>query len=120
MNEQESETLCRKLHYYNSSSIGARGLNGGLLCGWKDDLTVRIIDSSQRHIELRVESNPQNHSWTILLLYSQPSRGNKENYWNSLITSKTYFLNTPWIVIGDFSDITSTSDYEGTSNRVHT
>ena len=85
------------------------GFKGGLFVTWKQGFVLEPIRLDANHISCLVVSTPPLCSWMISCVYVPPSIQNRSGFWSKL----TYLGNSfggPWLLLGDFNAILSSSE----------
>ncbi|XP_073152290.1 uncharacterized protein [Henckelia pumila] len=98
-------------------SVGSRGYSGGLGLLWKEPLEVTIKSYSQGHIDC-IEIHLQK-IWRFTGFYGNPDSRLRSQSWSLLerLAGIHEFINTPWLIGGDFNEICFDSEKVGGNKR---
>ncbi|KAL1067721.1 hypothetical protein V6Z11_D12G149600, partial [Gossypium hirsutum] len=77
--------------------------------GWKEFIQIRIVRNHPQFILLRVNSFNPNNSFFISFVYGSPDRSKRKLLWDDLKSTNPN-LSFPWLIMGDFNTILSSSD----------
>ncbi len=75
------------------------------------DNDIVIEESSSQHITFRVHHG-RPYEWVCTVIYASPTYTHRESLWNHLRTIANQ-ISHPWMLVGDFNDISSTVDRFG-------
>lgn len=96
--------------------IPSNGNSRGIALLWKEDVKVKIQTYLQDHIDAWVDRGANVGWWHLIGFYGNLETAKRPESWAKLKHLKgTSPL--PWLVIGDFNEITSLSEKEGGSLR---
>ena len=96
--------------------IPSEGKNGDLAMLWKEGITVEVQTYSQTHINTLVDGGESVGWWHLMGFYGNLDTAKRPESWAKLRHLKgTSTL--PWLTIGDFNEITGTSEKEGGSDK---
>ncbi|KAL8155863.1 hypothetical protein AgCh_001059 [Apium graveolens] len=109
--DNKVQSLRRGLGYGGSFSVACQGRGGGLAMLWRDVDEAEVMGYSQNHIDIttRVAGMIE---WRLTGLYGEPNRSLRENTWNLMRILKDR-SNLPWVLMGDFNNVTSQADKRG-------
>ena len=60
------------------------GRSGGLALFWDESLSVTILDSCQRYIDVSVTNEGAGIEWRSTFVYGEPRVENRQNMWDHL------------------------------------
>ena len=92
------------------------GKSGGLAMIWKKGTTIRLKSCSNSHIDVIVEGKADQDPWRATGFYGQPDSGKRKISW-SLLEMLNKQCNMPWVVYGDFNEITHADEKIGWFDR---
>ena len=96
--------------------IPSEGKNGDLAMLWKEGITVEVQTYSQTHINDLVDGGESVGWWHLMGFYGNLDTAKRPESWAKLRHLKgTSTLS--WLTIGDFNEITGTSEKEGGSDK---
>lgn len=100
-----------KLGFNTYKIVEANGFSGGLWAMWNNTRTqIDEYDATTRSISLKISSN--HCDWILTCLYASPCKPSRQELWNYLAAlHSTHQL--PWLVLGDFNEITAFADKNG-------
>ena len=104
-----------KLGFGSSLVVNQVGLGGGLMLLWTDSSSVSIRSYSPHHIDASVTLADGIH-WRFTGFYGQPMTSRRFLSWELLRRLGTA-NSEPWLVAGDFNEITEPSEKTGTYMR---
>ncbi|CAM8920557.1 unnamed protein product [Rhodiola kirilowii] len=107
------EHLKRKLGFTECFAVGSHGRSGGLAMLWDEETEVTIISHSAAHIDVRVRKESE---FFLTLFYGSPRCHERKNSWNLLRNLKRN-CGEPWVVMGDFNEITFSWEMESKRER---
>lgn len=108
--------MARKLGYENFHLEEANGFSGGIWFGWNGQMNnVDIVLSTKQSVTAVVTVN--NRSWVLTAVYGSPQPNVRKKLWSMLdeISSIVESENLPWVIAGDFNEITCLSEKKGGS-----
>lgn len=91
------------LNFPNSFSVEAKGLAGGLLLLWTDEIDLRCEKFLERLLKC-IFHKTTGFKWSHFTCYRTPYRGEKKAFWDEfqqLILEEE----KPWLVVGDLNEI---------------
>ncbi|KAL9672151.1 hypothetical protein QQ045_028399 [Rhodiola kirilowii] len=95
------------------NQIDCRGRAGGLAMRWDESIQVRIISYSSSHIDAVVKESCE---FRLTLFYGEPNISDRIFGWN-LLRRLGEGMDIPWVVVGDFNEVTSSSEVQGGRGR---
>ncbi|KAF7153351.1 hypothetical protein RHSIM_Rhsim01G0274800 [Rhododendron simsii] len=108
------ETIRRSLGFDSSNYIDPIGLFGGLALWWKNEVEINIETSIKNIVHTVISEKSTSHDWAGSFIYGSPNREGRDQAWEEL-THIGRFESLPWLCIGDFNEVLSTSDKMGGS-----
>lgn len=89
------------------------GRSGGLAVFWKRQVDCEIVSYSQNHVDVIFKVNNV-HDWRLSCFYGFSERSRRSASWDfiRMLANKSPL---PWCIFGDFNDLLSVTDKEGTS-----
>ncbi|CAL9024646.1 unnamed protein product [Prunus brigantina] len=87
------------------------GLSDGLFMLWKQGLSVQLISSSVRHIDVWV-TFPTSQVTKVIGFYSHPDPGQHRHSWE-LLQHLSYITTALWLCCGDFNEVLSVDEKSG-------
>lgn len=102
----------RKCGLVNGIDVDSDGRSGGLSLGWRSELNVTLRSYLRRHIVVLIVGDSDGHSWRCTGFYRAPKEARREESGRLLCTLNDC-LSVPWLVIGDFNEITYASEKRG-------
>lgn len=94
-----------KLQFTQGISIPSDGRSGGLALLWKEGTDVRFRSCSNSHIDVVVYEGNSANPWRATRFYGHPD-SSKRYIPQELLKSLKLKSNLPWVVFGDFNEIT--------------
>jgi hypothetical protein len=111
------EWLRVKLKMKGALGVDRDYTGGGLALLWSEEVEVRILSFSRRHINAKVVP-PNSEQWRFTDFYDNPEAHLRMESWN-LIRHLAILNPLPWMVCGDFNEITEISEKLGNRGRTH-
>lgn len=106
-----ANTIISSLGFQRYTKVDAIGFAGGIWVLWNPyTITMEPIASSFQEIHL--EAKVSNFSFLLFAIYGSPLFERCKLLWSSL-SELSPILNYPWLFLGDFNDIASTSEKFG-------
>ena len=108
--------VCDKYEFKHGVFVSSNEMNGGLALMWKEDIKVELQTFSPSHVDALVDGGIEYGWWRVMDFYGNLEMAKRPEAWvklKQLSTTSTL----PWIVIGDFNEITGMSKKEGGSAR---
>ena len=106
-----------RVHLGMSVCLGVdrHGHGGGLALLWNSSITVHIQSYSHHHIDADVVFE-DGLRWRVTSFYGHPERGLCGHSW-ALLRQLWGIRNLPWLVLGDFNEITALNEQWGRIDR---
>lgn len=92
------------------------GKNGGLALLWKENVNVRVQSYFHCHIDAIVHDTSVNTTWRATGFYGHLDAAQRSSSWKLLETLNAQ-LDLPWVVFGDFNEITHIDEKCGWTER---
>ena len=83
---------------------------------WREGTDVRFKSCSNSHIDVEVHKNPSSSPWRVTGFYGQPDATKRNISWELLEVLKVQ-NHLPWIVFGNFNEISHLDEKFGGPNR---
>ncbi|KAK9291995.1 hypothetical protein L1049_019947 [Liquidambar formosana] len=115
LGNDRAQAVVKNLKFSDSVCLGADGLSRGLWMLWNNDVTkMEVLATSSQAIHVLISH--ANRDWIFSGLYASPNPQSRELLWDSLVQiSATHSL--PWILAGDFNQISSLNEKRGGSEK---
>ncbi|KAL0009437.1 hypothetical protein SO802_010939 [Lithocarpus litseifolius] len=97
------ERISCKMQYKFFVVVPRHNRGGGLALLWKEDFAMKVLTSSDNHIDGVVDQQ-MDDAWRFMGFYGEPEIASRENSWN-LLRDLSHRHNFPWICLGDFNEI---------------
>jgi hypothetical protein len=104
------------LGFDNYFVVNCKGRSGGLILLWKNNIQVSIQNYSCRHVNAEVCFSNNGPCWKFTGFYGHLEAIKRPKAW-SLLRHLARLAPWPWLVVGDFNEITGPG--EKTSCSVH-
>lgn len=91
-------------------SVPRVGNSGGLMLLWNNNLDVQVMSYSLGHIDMVIKESDRN--WHFTGIYGNPVTHRRSETW-VLLKRLHNINNLPWILGGDFNEITMSSEKWG-------
>jgi hypothetical protein len=75
---------------------------------WKEDANVQIQNYSRRHIKAVMNSGKSGKEWRFMDFYGNPEVAKRPESW-ALLRCLSRIVPDPWLCVGDFNEIISSS-----------
>lgn len=109
---KEADRIMESFNYANSTKVHSDGQVGGIYILWTNQVEVQPVAITQQEIYFFINVLPQNSSFILTAVYSRPYLNFKQMLWHNLKSFHTTSKD-PWLVLGDFHEITSISEKFG-------
>ncbi|KAK2637748.1 hypothetical protein Ddye_025543 [Dipteronia dyeriana] len=111
ISDSKASRVIRKLGFSNSFVMDAEGFSRGIWLLWNNSkIKLHVVAHSRHSIAALVKDH--NTIWIITVVYANPCLTTRRHLWNYL-DSITNCFDFPWMVAGDFNDITYNSEKRG-------
>ena len=111
------EIVQSKIGFDHHWVVPREGRGGGLVLFWKATINLTIEDSNKSYIDAFIDKNSENE-WRLTGFYGKLEIARRFDAWNKLRNLNTN-LETPWLCIGDFNQITRLDEKVGGAIRTH-
>ncbi|MBA0869404.1 hypothetical protein Goshw_027753 [Gossypium schwendimanii] len=108
----KADNIIAKLGFPCSHRVKAIGFSRDIWIGWKNSVRLEIIYNHSQYILARVRSTSSSILVFISFVYGSPNRQKRKDLWDILKCSIP-MGNYPWVAIGDFNAILSSSEKSG-------
>lgn len=112
LSSKKMELGMLKCGFENRIDVGAIGARGGLSLGWKVNALVQLKSFSSYHIDVEVHDNECGDTWRLTGFYGNPDERCRAASWD-LLRQLNHGQVIPWVVLGDFNEITSSFEKKG-------
>ena len=79
------------------------GRSGGLALFWEETLSVTVLESYNRFIDIRVHDAGSDTTWRGTFVYGELRVENRQRMWDHLCSLRA-ISQDPWVVCGDFNE----------------
>ena len=100
----------------NGLILPSEGKSGGMALLWAGDLDVEIKSFSRHHIDAIVIDPKTGFKWRITSFYGNSKTSLRKESWSLLQFLKSQYQ-MPWMCLGDFNEIVSTTEKPGGPSR---
>ena len=104
-NPSRIKGLQKRLEFTQGIMVPCDGRSGGLAMLWREGVDVRFKSCSHSHIDVVVHGDGGAKPWRASGFYGHPDARKRYVSWELLISLKNQCM-MPWIVFGDFNEIT--------------
>ena len=111
------EIVQSKIGFDHHWVVPREGRGGGLVLFWKENINLTIEESNKSYIDAFIDKNSENE-WRLTGFYGKLEIARRFDAWNKLRNLNTN-LETPWLCIGDFNQITRLDEKVGGAIRTH-
>ena len=105
-----------KLNFTQGIVVPSDGRSGGLALIWKEGTEVLLKSCSHSHIDVVVRDGSMQNPWRATGFYGHPDASKRSISWQLLEALKNQ-CSMPWIVFGDFNEITHQYEKLGWKER---
>ncbi|KAI9096000.1 hypothetical protein K1719_026147 [Acacia pycnantha] len=111
--ENEANFFClRALGYDGSAFMPSSGRSGGLMAVWKkDQIDVVVLRKEKQFLHFQC-SFPRKDVFFFTAVYVLPRPALKQILWQDILALSSY-IHGPWVLAGDFNDISSSDERTG-------
>ncbi|KAG8474150.1 hypothetical protein CXB51_034133 [Gossypium anomalum] len=106
------EMVHQKCGFHNGIDIGTAGSKGGLSLGWKGNDLVSVRSYSNFHVDADIHDPKNRDTWRLTGFYGNPDERSRQGSWD-LLRFLEHDCAVPWLVFGDFNEITSSLEKKG-------
>ncbi|KAG8474664.1 hypothetical protein CXB51_031193 [Gossypium anomalum] len=111
-NVRRIENIQRYCGYSHGIDIGANGSKGEFSLGWKTNMKVTLRSFSNHNVDVEVYEESSDIKWRPTGFYGHPEGRHRLSSWNLLQRPGTD-QSLPWLVVGDFNEITYSFEKSG-------
>jgi exonuclease III len=117
LRKKKMEAIRCKLGF-SSMLVDSVGKSGGLALLWNDEILLDIQNFSHRHICGVIKNLNGEALWKFTGFYGHPDVSKRVEAW-ALIKYLAQMDSFPWVCIGDFNEVLTTSEKWGGSGRAN-
>jgi hypothetical protein len=115
--QAKASSLKIKLGNDSVFAVDCKGLSGGLILLWKSTVKLEIQNFSRRQINAIIHPDGANGSpWKFTGFYGHPDAAKRLEGW-SLLHHLSTLEPIPWLCVGDYNEILTTSEMSGIHYR---
>ena len=107
--QDEEAQIRNKLEYMQGITVPGDGKSGGLAMMWKEGVDIRFRSCSNSHIDVEIHESSVTTPWRATGFYGHPDVGKRFISWQLLDFLKNQY-SMPWVVFGDFNEITHSNE----------
>lgn len=108
-----TETIIQNLGFDSWHIVEPRGFAGGIVLLWHaNDIKLQVMGESAQGVHGVVEVCSSSKSFVLSSVYASPKYVNRKHLWQEL-SNMAGNVNCPWLVIGDFNEITNQGEKFG-------
>lgn len=104
-NSVTMHNLCSYFGYHDCFVIPCNGRQGGLCIVWQVHLKIQVIVANQNLIHVCVLSDSTPNHWMFTGIYGPPHQPTRK-YFGENLANLIPPHDLPWLLMGDFNDIT--------------
>lgn len=108
--------LQAKLNYTQGIVVPSDGRSGGLALLWKEGASVSFKSCSNAHIDVVFRENSSSTPWRATGFYGHPETEKRHTSWQ-LLDDLRHQCDMPWIVFGDFNEISYSHEKMGGAGK---
>lgn len=98
-------TVCKKLRFQNRRvCVDPKGLSGGLLACWTENVLIYNVLTTQFCIELECSRSHGKENFWVIFVYASTDAQVRQQQWNYLDNARPKW-GVEWFLRGDFNDI---------------
>ena len=105
-----------KCEFKNGFFVDSNGANRGLALLWKEEIRLDVQTYLQTHIDALMEGETDAGWWHFTGFYGNLDTSKRSESWIKL-KQLSHKSSLPWLVIGDFNELTGMSEKEGGSSK---
>ncbi|KAG8503146.1 hypothetical protein CXB51_000967 [Gossypium anomalum] len=106
---EKANLVIAKLGFHNSHRVEAVDFSGGIWIGWKDSVSVEVLQSHPQFVLAKVNDSSFRHPLLVSFVYGSPNSQKRKHFWEAL-QSSIPLNGSPWVAIGDFNAILTSSE----------
>ena len=115
VDRDDIEKIRRKIQFVDYHVVPRQNRGGGFAFLWTDTITVDVLSSSERHIDVVIDQG-MDDAWRFMGFYGNPDTTNREDSW-LLLKTLSRRLTFPCVVLGDFNEILRVEEKQGWLDR---
>jgi exonuclease III len=115
LDKAKAGKLKRRLGFDKMEVWESDGRSGGLLMFWQEELGVSSVEARANSIDLRIKET-SGAGWRFTGFYGEPSGDRKHLSWDYMRELHA-MVDLPWIMVGDFNEISHIHEKEGGAAR---
>ncbi|XP_028790434.1 uncharacterized protein LOC114746384 [Neltuma alba] len=109
---ENAQKAIKRMNFKFQEVVEANGMSGGIWVLWdSDDIKFRVIMSHKQFLHGEVQGIGT-HQWIFTAVYASPRERERRDMWLELHRI-SLTMNMPWLVAGDFNDITGEEEQRG-------
>ena len=108
--------LQQKLELTQGITVPSDGRSGGLAMMWREGEAMCLKSCSNTHIDMVVQGESGANPWRATGFYCHPNTSKRYISWELLVALKNQ-CDMPWVVFGDFNEITHSDEKLGWLDR---
>ncbi|KAA3467540.1 reverse transcriptase [Gossypium australe] len=105
----KANSIIDKLGFERSHRIESIGFSRGLWVGWKEYISINIIQNHPQFMLLHLQYPNLNNGFFMFVFYGHPDRSKRKSLWADLMNVLPQEP-LPWLILGDFNAILSPKD----------
>ena len=107
----KAKRVIKRLGFDNSYIVEAEWFSGGIWLLWNEcKIKIHVVANSRHSITALVDD--QNYFWILTVVYANPCANIRRLLWSYLDSIRSCFQ-MPWLIVGDFNEITSCDEKRG-------
>lgn len=108
----EADTILSTFNYANASKVDSDGNAGSIYVLWNDQVDIQPATLTEQEIYLFIKVPNLTLSFMLTAVYARPYPHFKKILWDNLASFQASYTG-PWLVLGDFNDITNPTEKFG-------
>lgn len=109
---EKADIIITQFNFQHTTKVDADGLSGGIYILWNDQADVQPVVLIPQEIYLNIKVSSPPFFFFLSAIYSKPYLSYKHALWKNLENFANNWSD-PWLVLGDFNEITSTTEKFG-------
>lgn len=105
-----------KINFTQGIVVQSDRRSGGLALIWREGIKVSFKSCSHSHIDVVIRDRLMQNPWRATSFYGHPDASKRHTSWQLLETLKDQ-CTMPWVVFGDFNEITHQHEKLGWMER---
>ena len=105
-----------KINFTQGIVVQSDGRSGGLALIWREGIKVSFKSCSHSHIDVVIRDGLMQNPWRATGFYGHPDASKRHTSWQLLEALKDQ-CTMPWVVFGDFNEITHQHEKLGWMER---